>query len=168
MSQVTTQVSNERLANFRAVAEIFLFTHGTPDKDPTVSRLVEAVDKMFKKLKKKNEHYEDKAKSIRRSHALTDPKTHKLIVTNGLYEYTKEGAEKVEKELRELQYKKVDIRPEYVKKEDMPDTLKFEYNRKGVNETASDYEVRSAFLGFVIEPNGTDLDEDEDDEEANE
>lgn len=163
--QVTTQVTNEQIAVFRSIAEQFLRSMGNPQTlPPDESRFVEAVYKMFNKTKKKFEHYSDKINAIRRAHSLTDPKTKKLLMTGNQYDYTKEAADKVEEEIRQLQGRKIDIRPEYIGDEDIPEDLKFEFQmQNGAVGVITDYEARNAFKRFVIKPNGIDeIEEDED------
>lgn len=142
-------VTNEQIQTFRNIAELFLRSASDDTKE---TRLFHAVDKLFKKLKKKHEHYNDKINSARRSFALFDPKTKKLLMNGDRYEYDKDGLDKLEVELRRLQYLKVDVRPEYIPEEQLP-SLKFEFQgQMGQISAVSDYEVRSAFTGFVIEP----------------
>lgn len=160
---MVTKVTNEQIEIFRSTAEQYL---RNADKD---SYVFEPIDKLFKKLKKKHEHYDDKRRDIRRAHAMVDPKTKKLMMNGDKFEYTAEALGKVEKELRDLQYKEVEIRPIYVSEDKLPDSFKFEFqNQFGSIGVVSDYEVRNAFTGFVIEPSLELSDEEEEEEELQE
>lgn len=152
------QVTYEQIHQFRTVAELYL-RHAEKE-----TLLYHAVDKMFKKLKKKHEAYADKQNAYRRAHAMVDPKTKKLLITGGNYEYTKEEADALDKDLRQLQYRKVAIKTEIVPEDKLPETLRFEFQHaSGAIGVCTDYEVRSAFKGIVIEP---DLVEEDDEEET--
>src|SRR5690606_1399786 len=124
------------------------------------------VDKMFKKLKKRHERYIDKQNTARRAHALTDPKTKKLLMTAGSYDYTADGLNKLEADLRALQYKKISFNTEMLDEGEVPDDLKFEFqSANGAIGVCSDYEVSNAFAGIVM-PAAESEEEDEGEEES--
>lgn len=149
-------ITYEQIAAFRAVAELYL---RSAEKE---TNLYYCVDKMFKKLKKRHERYIDKQNAARRAHAMTDPKTKKLLISGGNYEYTSEGLNALDKALRELQYRKVTVKAEMVPEDMLPESLKFEFQAaNGSIQVCSDYEVRSAFAGVVFEAPGQQEDEEE-------
>lgn len=123
--------------------------------------MFDAVDKVFKRAKKKLERYQESLAQQRRLCAMTDPKTKKLLTSSlGNYEYTLEGADKLATAVSELMNKKVDIKACYV--DNAPDSFAFEtQNANGVLIMVTDYEVRSAFEGFVLYAKPEDVEEEE-------
>lgn len=160
MTTKEVTVTYEQIAQFRGIAELYL---RSADKE---TNLYHCVDKMFKKLKKRHERYIDKQNTARRAHALTDPKTKKLLMTAGSYDYTADGLNKLETDLRALQYKKISFNTEMLDEGEVPDDLKFEFqSANGAIGVCSDYEVRNAFAGIVM-PAAESEEEDEGEEES--
>lgn len=137
--------SYKKISIFRSIASLFL-RHFSSD-----NKLYYAVSKLEKRTQNIQENYVDKQADIRRDHAMIDPKDKRLLMDGGNYVYTKEAEKRVQEELRKLMYEEVDLEPHIVPEHDLP-VLSFEYTgNDGKLYSVSEFEVRDAFEGFVIE-----------------
>ena len=145
------EVSKKQLRTFRNVAILFLRNFHVKD-----SKIYFAVQKVFKKTTSQDEEYSDEIESIKRDHAITstDPKDKGRILRDerNAYQYTIDNERKVQHELRVLSNKKLNIDTHFVDKDEIPLDISFEYlGGDGNTYVMSDYDVRSAFEGVVIE-----------------
>lgn len=141
------KVTNKQISQFREVASFYLKFSKTKNK------VYHAATKLLKKTTNAMEDYVDAQNEKRWELALTEGKDkEKAFVMDGdRYKYTSENQIKLNKELRELSKKEVDIEPHFVGGEDLPVDLSFEYTgNDGNTYTLSDYEIRTAFEEFII------------------
>lgn len=140
-------VTNNQVVNFRDIASLYL-RHA---KERT--KLHHALDKLVKKLKKVHEKYMDDQQDLRTEAASTDTDTKILLKDDkGGFQYTKDKEKELRASLRTLGDKAVDVEPHFVLPNDLPPSLevKYEGNDNKIY-TLYDYDVRTAFEGFVIE-----------------
>lgn len=140
-------ITNKQINIFKQVAVLYLKYADNNTK------LYHAVNKINKKTESIQESYTDDKLTIEINAAMVD-KDKKLLTNQfGGYEYTKEDRLEVQKKVRELINKPVDLEPHIVEVEELPKSLAFDYvGNDGKTYEVSDYEVRTAFENLVIRP----------------
>jgi len=146
------QVTNKQIQIFRDIAGVIL-RHST-ERD---TKYYYAVSSVFKRTTSLMEDYLDDIENLKRDLAMVSgegkEKGKLLRDSKGGYEYTKEDSSKLQKRLRELTNKKIEIKTHFVSSHEMPNDLTLEYTGADGNfYILSDFEVRSALEEFVIEP----------------
>jgi hypothetical protein len=141
------KITNKRVAVFRDVAAAYLKNSSKKTK------VYHAAAKLIKSTTKVAEDYADDQTDKRVTLASTEEKDKKkvLIVENDQYVYSPENRIQLQKELRKLANTEVEIKPHFVDVKEIDEDLSIEYaGADGNTYTLSDYEVRSAFEGFII------------------
>ena len=141
------KITNKKVSEFRIVASIFL------KQSSKKTKLYHAAAKLLKKTTTIAEDYSDAQNDKRVNLASTEEKDKKkvLIVENNQYVYTPDNRIQLQKELRKLANTEVDIDPHFVDASEIDEDLSFEYaGDDGNTYTLSDFEIRSAFEGFII------------------
>jgi hypothetical protein len=139
-------VTNKRIAIFREIGTLFMRNY-TPQ-----TKIHYAVKKMISKTESIHEAFVDSQESAKVDLAMTDKETKRLLRSGPGYEYTQENQKALIAKMRELANKTNTIDPHTVSNDDVPGDLGFQYQASGgAMLDLSDYDVRSAFTGFVIE-----------------
>lgn len=141
------EVTLEQIAKFRTIGQLWLRR-----QNAVRTKLDIAIEKMVKKTKRVHEDYVDQQEDLRDEHCEIDPKTKAISVNpDGSRVFTPDKIKVLRKALRNLASEHTDIDPHFVKSEDLPKTLGFEYiDAAGEARVMSDYDSREAFTYFVL------------------
>lgn len=138
--------TNNQVVVFRDMASLYLrYSKGR-------TKLHHALDKMLKRLKRTHEKFIDDQSDLRTDAASVDPESKVLLKDEkGNYSYTKEKEKELRANLRKLGDALALVEPHYINEDEIPSNLEIKYEgNDGKIYTLTDYDVRSAFEGFVI------------------